>query len=153
MAAFNNEIASADKIGLHLSEIGRIQNNAGSLLQFTAIIFAVCVYFFNALVYPATGTHRALYGSVLAVDALLIAAACGFYLRCLTLSVGRHPRHPHPETGFYLLPALPEDQIEQVLHGIVRAFRRGTYCFAFCFFTAVLLVCLAAFGELSMIPL
>ncbi len=153
MAAFNNEIASADRIGLHLSEIGRIQNNAGSLLQFTAIVFAVGVYFFNALVYPATGTHRALYGSVLAVDALLIAVASAFYLRCLMLSVGRHPKHRHPETGFYLLPALPEEQIERTLHGIVRAFRRGTYAFAFCFFLALLLVCLVAFGELSMIPL
>ena len=153
MAAFNNEIASADKIGLHLSEIGRIQNNAGSLLQFMAIVFAICIYFFNALVYPATGTHRALYGSVLAVDALLIAVASAFYLRCLTLSVGWHPKHRHPETGFSSSSGSARRANRRTLHGIVRAFRRGTYAFAFCFFTTLLLVCLVAFGELSMIPL
>lgn len=152
MAAFNNEIASAEKIGLHLSEIGRIQNNAGALLQFMAIIFAICVYVFNDLVYPAKGMHRALYGAVLAVDVLLIAAACAFYLRCLTLSVGWSRQYSHPKTGYHLLSALPEEQLEKALYRSVRAFPRGTYCFAFCFLTTLVLICLVAFGELSMIP-
>src|SRR5271166_1618234 len=116
MGAFNNEISSADKIGLHLSEIGRLQNNAGALLQFMAIIFAVCIYFFNDVVYPATGMHRKLYGSVLAADGLLIASSCLLYLRCLTLSVGWSAEYRHPRTGFHLLSTLSEEQIESTLH-------------------------------------
>ncbi len=152
MGAFNNEIASADKIGLHLSEIGRIQNNAGSLMQFMAIIFAICIYFFNDIVYPSTGMHRVLYGSVLALDALLIFGACVFYLRCLTVSVGWNAQNRNPKTGFHLLSCLPEDQIEHALCGIVGAFRRGTYCFALCFLTTFLLISLVAFGYMGMIP-
>ncbi len=152
MVAFNNEISSADKIGLHLSEIGRLQNNAGSLLQFMAIIFAVCIYFFNDVVYPATGMHRKLYGSVLAADALFIALSCVLYLRCLTLSVGWSAEFRHPKTGFHFLSTLSEEQIESTLHGIVRSFRRGTYCFILCFLTTFLLISLVALGELNLIP-
>src|SRR6516162_8562022 len=74
MVAFNNEISSADKIGLHLSEIGRLQNNAGSLLQFMALLFAVCVYFYNDMIFPSTD-HRTIYASLLAVTAAFILAA------------------------------------------------------------------------------
>ncbi len=150
MAAFNNEIASADKIGMHLSEIGRIQNNAGALMQFMAIVFAVCIYAFNDLVYPATGMRRTLYGSVLGLDALLIFASCGFYLRCLTLSVRRTK---DCKTGFHFLSSLSEEQIEGTLLRTVRSFRRGTYCFALCFPTTFVLICIVAFVYLSMIPL
>jgi hypothetical protein len=152
MVAFNNEIASADKIGLHLSEIGRLQNNAGAILQFMAVIFAICIYFFNDVVYPATGKHRILYGSVLAVDALFIAVSCILYLRCLTLSVGWNPEYHNPKTGFHFLSTLSEAQIENTLYGVVRSFRRGTYCFFFCFLTTFVLICLVALGELSVIP-
>ncbi len=152
MVAFNNEIASADKIGLHLSEIGRLQNNAGSLLQFMAIIFAICIYFFNDIVYPSTGMRKLLYGSVLAVDSLLIAGSCSYYLRCLTLSVGWSRENRHPKTGFHFLSSLSEEQIEVTLHKIVRAFRRGTYFFALCFVTTFLLICIVAFGQMNLIP-
>ncbi|MBI4723733.1 MAG: hypothetical protein HY765_01540 [Rhodomicrobium sp.] len=152
MVAFNNEIASADKIGLHLSEIGRIQNNAGSLLQFMAIVFAICIYSFNALVYPAAGSNRILYGSILAVNAVFLAATCILYLRCLTLSVGWNSECRNPKTGFYFLSTLSEEQIQNTLHGIVWSFRRGTYCFALCFFTTLLLICLVALSELKIIP-
>ncbi|MGA7326583.1 MAG: hypothetical protein WBX25_19380 [Rhodomicrobium sp.] len=151
MGAFNNEIASADKIGLHLSEIGRLQNNAGSALQFMAIVFAICIYFFNALVYPET-SHRMLYGSLLAVNALLIAATCFLYIRCLTLSVGWVREYRNPKTGFHLLSCLSDEQIEKTLFGVVRSFRRGTYCFFLTFFNTFLLIVLVAFGELNMLP-
>ncbi len=153
MVAFNNEIASADKMGLHLSEIGRIQNNAGALLQFMAIIFAACIYAFTALVLPETGTHRMLYAGMIAAEGLFALSSCAFYLRCLTLSVGWSPEARHPKTGFHLLSSLPEEQIEDTLYGIVRSFRRGTHCFVLCFSTAFLLICLVAFADLAMIPL
>jgi hypothetical protein len=153
MVAFNNEIASAEKIGLHLSEIGRLQNNAGALMQFMAIIFASCIYAFNALVLPETGRHRMLYAGIIAVDGLLAFSSCAFYVRCLTLSVGWSPEIRHPKTGFHFLSSLPEEQIEDTLYGIVRSFRRGTHCFVLCFLTAFLLICLVAFADLSMIPL
>jgi hypothetical protein len=153
MAAFNNEIASADKIGLHLSEIGRIQNNAGALMQFMAIIFAICIYFFNDIVYPATGMRKIVYGSLLAVDALLIFTASAFYLRCLTLSVGWNTQNLHPKNGFHLLSSLSEEQIETTLYSTVRTFRRGTYSFALCFLTTFIAICLVALGELGFIPL
>ena len=153
MAAFNNEIASADKIGLHLSEVGRVQNNAGAVLQFMGIVFAICVFFFNNIVYPAKGTNRLLYGSVLAVDAALIFAACAFYLRCITLSVGWSRECHDPKTRFHLLSALSETQVESTLHAVIRAFRRGTYCFALCFPATFILICLVALGELAMVPL
>jgi hypothetical protein len=151
MVAFNNEIASADKIGLHLSEIGRIQNNAGSLLQFMAILFAICVYFYNALVYPESA-HRTLYGIVLAANALLIVSACFFYLRALTLSVGWSAQYRNPKTGFHFLSTLSEEEIENTLLRIVRSFRRGTGCFFLSFFVTFLLISLVAFGELGMLP-
>ncbi len=151
MVAFNNEIASAEKIGLHLSEIGRIQNNSGSLLQFMAILFAICIYFFNDVVYPAT-QHRMLYGGVLAVIAFLIFGACVFYLRCLTLSVGWSAKVRHPKTGFHFLSTLSEEEIENTLFRIVRSFRRGTYCFFVSFFGTFLLICMVAFGYLGMLP-
>ena len=152
MGAFNNEIASADKIGLHLSEIGRLQNNAGALMQFMAIIFAICIYFFNDVVYPSQGMRKVLYGAVLGVDALLIFAACIFYLRCLALSVGWSAEYRNPKTGFHFLSSLSEEQIEETLYGIVRSFRRGTYCFVLCVGTTFLLICLVAFGYLNLIP-
>lgn len=151
MIAFNNEIASAEKIGLHLSEIGRIQNNAGALMQFMAILFAVCVYFYNDIVYTATD-NRAVYGAALGVDALLIVFACFFYLRSLTLSVGWNRHYPHPKMGFHLLSTLSEEEIEKTLHRIVRSFRRGTYCFFFSFFATFLLIILVAVGQLGMLP-
>jgi hypothetical protein len=151
MVAFNNEIASADKIGLHLSEIGRLQNNAGSLLQFMAILFAVCVYFYNALVYPASA-HRTLYGVALAVNAVLIVTTCFFYLRSLTLSVGWSAQYRHPKTRFHFLSTLSEEEIENTLFRIVRSFRRGTYCFFLSFFNTFILIVLVAFGELNMLP-
>jgi len=151
MVAFNNEISSADKIGLHLSEIGRIQNNAGSLLQFTAILFAVCVYFYNAMIYPSSA-HRAMYASFLGVNAVLIVAACFLYLRCLTLSVGWNVKFKHPKTKFHLLSTLSEEAIEDTLFHIVRSFRRGTYCFFLAFFGTFLLLGLVAFGEINMLP-
>jgi hypothetical protein len=144
MGAFNNEIASADKIGLHLSEIGRLQNNAGALMQFMAIIFAICIYFFNNVVYPSKGMQKVIYGAALTVDALLIFAACAFYLRCLTLSVGWNSEYRNPKAGFHFLSSLSEEQIEETLYGIVRSFRRGTYCFALCFFVTFVLICLVA---------
>jgi hypothetical protein len=153
MGAFNNEIASADKIGLHLSEIGRLQNNAGALMQFMAIIFAICIYFFNDVVYPSKGMHKAVYGAALAVDALLIFAACAYYLRCLTLSVGWSAEFRHPKTKFHFLSSLSEEQIEETLYGVVRSFRRGTYCFALCFVVTFLLICLVAFGYSNLIPM
>ncbi|HZV21254.1 MAG TPA: hypothetical protein VE986_06880 [Hyphomicrobiales bacterium] len=151
MTTFNNEISSADKIGLHLSEIGRIQNNAGSLMQFMAILFAVCIYFYNDIVYPATD-YRLVYGIALGADALLIFLACCFYLRSLTLSVGWSRKYPHPKTKFHLLSALPEEEIEKALHGAVRSFRRGTYCFCFGFLGAFVLIVMVAFGQLDLIP-
>jgi hypothetical protein len=152
MGAFNSEIASADKIGFHLAEIGRLQNNAGALMQFMAIIFAICIYFFNDIVYPAQGTRRMIYGSFLAADAVLIFGACAFYIRCLTLSVGWHPGYRHPKMGFHFLSSLPEEEIEGALLSTVRTFRRGTYCFALCFLTTFALICLVALGYLDMIP-
>jgi len=151
MVAFNNEISSADKIGLHLSEIGRLQNNAGSLLQFTAILFAVCVYFYNDMIYPATD-HRAIYASLLAVTAAFILAACVLYLRCLTLSVGWNAKFKHPKSKFHLLSTLSEDEIEDTLYLIVRSFRRGTWCFFLSFFSTFVLLGMVAFGELNMLP-
>ncbi len=151
MVAFNNEISSADKIGLHLSEIGRIQNNAGSLLQFTAILFAVCVYFYNAMIYPSTA-HRTVYASFLAVNAFFIVTACFLYLRCLTLSVGWSAQIENPKTKFHLLSTLPEEEIESTLFQIVRSFRRGTYCFFLAFFSTFVLLGMVAFGELNMLP-
>jgi hypothetical protein len=151
MVAFNNEISSAEKIGLHLSEIGRIQNNSGSLLQFVAILFAVCVYFYNALVYPATH-YRALYASFLALDAILICATCFFYFRCLTLSVGWSSKAENPKKKFHFLSTLSEEEIEKTLFRIVRSFRRGTYCFFLSFFATVILIALVAFGYSNMLP-
>lgn len=152
MVAFNNEIASAEKIGMHLSEIGRLQNNAGAIMQFMAVIFVICVYFFNALVYPDT-PHRTLYGCVLAVDALFIFSACFSYLRCLTLSVGWSAQHRHPKTRFHFLSNLSEEQIERMLLKTVRSFRCGNYFFFLCFFNTFLLIILVAFGEVGMLPL
>jgi hypothetical protein len=152
MVAFNNEIASADKIGLHLSEIGRLQNNAGALMQFMAIIFAICIYFFNDVVDPSKGMHKVVYGVTLAVDALLIFAAMAFYLRCMTLSVGWSSEFRNPKTGFHFLSSLSEEQIEETLYRTVRSFRRGTYCFALCFLVTFLLICLVAFRYTNLIP-
>jgi len=151
MVAFNNEISSADKIGLHLSEIGRLQNNAGSLLQFTAILFAVCVYFYNGMIFPATD-HRTIYASLLAVTASFILAACFLYLRCLTLSVGWSGKFKHPKSKFHLLSTLSEEEIEDTLYLIVRSFRRGTWCFFLSFFSTFVLLGMVAFGELNMLP-
>ena len=151
MVAFNNEISSADKIGLHLSEIGRLQNNAGSLLQFTAILFAVCVYFYNDMIFPSTD-HRTIYASLLAVTASFILAACFLYLRCLTLSVGWSAKFKHPKTKFHLLSTLSEEEIEDTLYLIVRSFRRGTWCFFLSFFSTFVLLGMVAFGELNMLP-
>jgi hypothetical protein len=151
MVAFNNEISSADKIGLHLSEIGRLQNNAGSLLQFTAILFAVCVYFYNALIYPSSG-HRMIYASILAVNAVFILTACFLYLRCLTLSVGWSAEVKNPKTKFHLLSTLSEEEIEDTLYLIVRSFRRGTWCFFLSFFSTFVLLGMVAVGELDMLP-
>jgi len=151
MVAFNNEISSAEKIGLHLSEIGRLQNNAGSLLQFTAILFAVCVYFYNAMIYPSSD-HRAMYALLLALNATFIFAACFLYLRCLTLSVGWSARFKHPKTKFHLLSTLSEEDIEDTLYHIVRSFRRGTHCFFLSFFSTFLLLGMVAFGELNSVP-
>ena len=137
MVAFNNEISSADKIGLHLSEIGRLQNNAGSLLQFTAILFAVCVYFYNDMIFPSTS---------------FILAACILYLRCLTLSVGWSAKFKHPKMKFHLLSTLSEEEIEDTLYLIVRSFRRGTWCFFLSFFSTFVLLGMVAFGELNMLP-
>jgi hypothetical protein len=151
MVAFNNEISSAERIGLHLSEIGRIQNNSGSLLQFVAILFAVCVYFYNALVYPETA-HRVLYASFLAADALLIFVTCFFYFRCLTLSVGWANKPEHPRKKLQFLSTLSEEEIEKTLFRIVRTFRRGTFCFFLSFFNTIILIALVAFGYLNMLP-
>ena len=152
MVAFNNEISSAEKIGLHLSEIGRLQNNAGSLLQFTAILFAVCVYFYNAMIYPSSD-YRAMFALFLALNAAFIFAACFLYLRCLTLSVGWSAKLKNPETKFHLLSTLSEEEIEDTLYHIVRSFRRGTYCFFLSFFSAFLSLGMVAFGEVNMLPL
>ncbi len=151
MVAFNNEISSADKIGLHLSEIGRLQNNAGALLQFVAILFAVCVYFYNALVYPAT-SHRMMYASFLAADALLILGACYSYFRCMTLSVGWADKAVNPKKKFHFLSTLSEEEIEKTLFQIVRSFRTGTYFFFLSFFCTVILIALVAFGYSNMLP-
>lgn len=151
MVAFNNEISSAEKIGLHLSEIGRLQNNAGSLLQFTAILFAICVYFYNDIIYPASD-HRTTYASLLAVTAAFILAACFLYLRCLTLSVGWSATFKHPKTKFHLLSTLSEEAIEDTLFHIVRSFRRATYCFFLAFFSTFVLLGMVAFGQLNMLP-
>ena len=151
MIAFNNEISSADKIGLHLSEIGRLQNNAGSLLQFTAILFAVCVYFYNGMIFPATD-HRTIYASLLAVTASFILVACFLYLRCLTLSVGWSGKFKHSKSKFHLLSTLSEEEIEDTLYLIVRSFRRGTWCFFLSFFSTFVLLGMVAFGEVNMLP-
>ncbi len=151
MVAFNTEISSAERIGLHLAEIGRIQNNSGSLLQFVAILFAGCVYFFNALVYPETA-HRTLYATCLAIDALLIFATCFFYFRCSTLSVGWARKAEHPRKKAQVLSTLSEEEIENALFRIVRSFRRGTYCFFLSFFSTFILIALVAFGYLNMLP-
>jgi hypothetical protein len=148
MTAFNNEISSADKIGLHLSEVGRIQNNAGSLLQFMAILFAISIYFFNALVFPAS-THRLIFGGVLALYAVFMFTTCYLYLRCLTFSVGWIKLHPSARHSAHFLSTLSEQEIEKALFRTVRSFRRGTYCFFLCFFTALVLVSLLAFGSLQ----
>ncbi|HWJ19484.1 MAG TPA: hypothetical protein VNR65_12240 [Geobacterales bacterium] len=149
MVAFNNEISSAEKIGLHLSEIGRLQNNAGSLLQFTAILFAICIYFYNDMLYPSTD-NRVIYASLLAVTASFILAACFLYLRCLTLSVGWSAKVKHPKTKFHLLSTLSEEEIEETLYLIVRSFRRGTYCFFLSFFSSFVLLGMVALGQLKM---
>ncbi len=151
MVAFNNKSSSAEKIGLHLSEIGRLQNNAGSLLQLTAILFAVCVYFYNDMIYPSTD-HRAVYASLFAVTAISILAACLLYLRCLTLSVGWSAKVKHPKTKFHLLSTLSEEEIKETLTLIVRSFRRGAWCFFMRFFSSFVLIGMAAFGELNMLP-
>jgi hypothetical protein len=151
MVAFNNEISSADKIGLHLSEIGRLQNNAGSLLQFMALLFAVCVYFYNDMIFPSTD-HRPIYASLLAVTAAFILAASFLYLRCLTLSVGWNAKVRHPKTKFHLLSTLSEEEIEDTLYQIVRSFRRGNTCFFLSFFGAFVLLGMVAFGQLNMLP-
>jgi hypothetical protein len=149
MVAFNNEISSAEKIGLHLSEIGRLQNNAGSLLQFTAILFAICIYFYNDMLYPSTD-HRVIYAALLAVTASFIITACFLYLRCLTLSVGWSAKFKHPKTKFHLLSTLSEEEIEETLCLIVRSFRRGTYCFFLSFFSSFVLLGMVAVGQLKM---
>ncbi len=100
MTAFNNEISSADKIGLHLSEVGRLQNNAGSLLQFMAILFAISIYFFNALVFPES-THRLIFGALLGVYAVCMFTCSFLYLRCLTFSLGRVRTTPRSQEIFH----------------------------------------------------
>ena len=152
MGAFNNEIASADRIGLHLSEIGRLQNNAGALLQVMALIVVLCIYFFNNIIYPSAGLHRMIYGAVFALDCFLIVISFALYLRCLTLSVGWVSQAVNPKTGFHLLSTLSEEQIEHTLYGVIRSFRRGTYCFALTFVTTIILVFLTVLGELKAIP-
>ena len=149
VVSFNNEISSADKIGLHLSEIGRLQNNAGSILQFMAILFAICIYFFNALVFPQSA-YRLIFGSLLALNGTLIFCTAFLFLRCLTLSVGWSKTAEKPRTGFHFLSTLSEEEIEETLFRIVRSFRRGTYCFFVCLFVTLILVCLLAFGSLEM---
>jgi hypothetical protein len=149
MVAFNNEISSAEKIGLHLSEIGRVQNNAGSILQFTAILFAICIYFYDDMLYPSTD-NRVIYASLLAVTASFILAACFLYLRCLTLSVGWNAKVKHPKTKFHLLSTLSEEEIEDTLYRILRSFRRGTYCFFISFFSSFVLLGIVALGQLKM---
>ncbi len=151
MTAFNEEVSSAEKIGLHLSEIGRIQNNAGAIMQFMAVVFAVCVYFYNALVYPPEAPHKALFGLMLALDGLFIVVACFLYLRCLTLSVG-WSKQIKSQRSFHFLSALPEEDVEKTLFWIVRSFRRGTYCFFLVFFTTAVLIVLVALGESNMLP-
>ena len=152
MVAFNDEISSADKIGLHLSEIGRIQNNAGSLMQFTAILFAVCVYFYNAMIWPASD-HRMAYAIILSLNALFLVTACFLYLRCLTLSVGWSAKANRPKAKFHLLSTLSEEEIEDTLFHIVRSFRRGTYFFFISFFSTFVLLGMVAAGELTLSPL
>lgn len=149
MTAFNNEISSADKIGLHLSEVGRLQNNAGALLQFMAILFAISIYFFNALVFPDS-THRLIFGGLLGLYAVCMFTCSFLYLRCLTLSLGRVRMHPETKKySAHFLSVLSEQEIEKTLFHIVRSFRLGTYFFFLCFFTAILLVGLLAFGSLQ----
>jgi hypothetical protein len=143
-----NENSSADKVGLYLSEIGRLQNNAGSILQFMAILFAVCIYFFNALVFPQS-SHRLIFGGLLALNGTLMFCTAFLFLRCLTLSAGFSKCAVKPRVGFHLLPLLSEEEIEMTLFRIARAFRRGTYCFFLCFFLTLILVCLLAFGSLE----
>ncbi|WP_127077693.1 hypothetical protein [Rhodomicrobium lacus] len=150
VATPDSRFSSPERLGLHLLEIGRIQNNSGSLLQFVAILFAVCIYFFNALVYPAS-PHRALYATVLAVDATLIVVACFFYLRCLTLSVGWSAIR-NPQTNYHLLSTLGENEMEETLRRVIRSFRRGTYCFAASFFTTLVSLVLVALGYTNMLP-
>jgi len=143
-------VSSSERLGLHLLEIGRIQNNSGSLLQFVAILFAVCIYFFNALVYPAS-PNRPLYAAFLAVDSAFIVGCCFFYLRCLTLSVGWSATR-HPKTNYHLLSTLREDEMEETLRRVIRSFRRGTYCFALSFITTLLSLGLVALGYTNMLP-
>lgn len=148
MATFNNEISSADKIGLHLSEIGRMQNNAGAILQFMALLFAICVYFFNAYVFPAT-TSRHVYAALLLLDAVSMSFCCFLYLRCLTVSVGWAKSPPTFRRAPVFLSHLSEADIEKALAKIVRDFRRGSYCFFFSFVMTFLLLCVLAFGTVQ----
>ncbi len=151
MTAFNNEISSADKIGLHLSEIGRLQNNAGSLIQFMALIVGIAFFYFNNVVYAAKESRLA-YALFLAANAAAIGFTCFFYLRCLTLSVGWSAQFEHPRTRFHILSTLSEEQIETTLIKIVRSFRRGTYAFALSFAGAFIAIILVALMELNMLP-
>ena len=148
MAAYNNEISSAEKVGLHLSEIGRMQNNAGSILQFMALMFAICVYFFNAYVFPATA-DRYIYASLLILDSAAMLFCCFLYLRCLTVSVGWTKSPPDFRRAPAFLSHLSEADIEKALEKIVRDFRRGSYCFFFSFVMTFLLLCTVAFGTVQ----
>ena len=112
-----------------------------------AILFAVCVYFFNALVFPQSA-NRYIFAVLLALNAVVMVLSAFHFLRCLTLSVNWKKSSEKPKSQLHVLSALPEGEIEIILLYIVKSFRIGTYCLFPSFFITLLLVCLLAFVSL-----
>ncbi len=136
-------ITPAERMALHLSEISRIQNNAGSILQFIALIFVISVYYFNALVLPSTA-HRMMYASALALNTALVFFSCIQFYRCIAISINARTQSRSP-----LLSNQSEREVEDVLTTVANRYRSGATCFYFALFTSFGLLCLLAFGSIT----
>jgi hypothetical protein len=141
------QLSSSERMSLHLSEIGRLQNNAGSTLQFMALIFVICVYYFNALIYPST-PYRAIFALALIVTASLVTYSCIQFVRVLMAATLKNT-----QGGVLVYSKASEAEIEITLDRMAHRFRGAAYVFLIGLFCTFLLLCLLALansGQLGM---
>jgi len=148
MALQESILSPAERLNLHLGELGRLQNNAGSLLQFSGILFAICIYFNNALVIPSS-KNQYVFAVMLLADGIFAIYSCFLFLRCLTLAVAWDRPRITLNARQQLLSTLSEADVEAILAKTAHRFRYASYCFYIAFLTTFLLLCLAAFASMQ----